>query len=543
MNFLKTKIADIPKHIWILLVIIFVGVFLRTYNFHDWLSFELDQVRDATIVGQVVSGRSPLPLLGPTMRASGDSQATLFRIGPVYYYFQIISAKIFGNYPDKMAYPDLFFAVFSIPLFYYFLRKYFNVNISLFLTALYSVSFFAIKYSRFAWNPNSIPFFVILFLLSLHEFIVKKEKTSWLWVIAAGLAIGIGIQLHALLFLIMGLMSTLVVIHLLKKNLQIWKKIFVVLALVVFMNIPQIISEFHTGFANSKLLLNSPVRSGESQKKSLFSIVADDLSCHIEAGEYLLSSLGQESCNFAYIKTWENNKAGAAFRTNAFWPEIFAVFLFSIVGYFLLAYRFHREEDDSKKYFLGLNILFLTIFFIVMIPVIGSNFKEFRYFSPIFFIPYVVLGLIMKFLIEKKSKIYWIAGIFLGTFFVAANVVSLYAISLRFIDHRGNNGHSVILGEVEDLVGYMRDISGNQKEIYFMGDKVYSSNIFLPGEYVANKYGYKLIKAPSPDNVPRGAALFFVAQNRGDDFDSEIEGLGVKSVENFGEMRIYQLEN
>ena len=82
-------------------------------------------------------------LLGP--KAGG----TQFRLGPVFYYFEIVSAKIFGNAPDKMAYPDLFTGILCIPLLFFFLRKYFEKYAVLSLTAIFAVSTYAIFYARF----------------------------------------------------------------------------------------------------------------------------------------------------------------------------------------------------------------------------------------------------------------------------------------------------------------------------------------------------------------------------------------------------------
>ena len=135
----------------ILLGIFIVGIFLRTYEFHDFLRFNADQSRDAGIVSSYIEGEAPLPLLGP--KAGG----TDFRVGPAFYYFQIASAKLFGDAPDAVAYPDLLFSILAIPLLFFFLRKYFDVRTALFLTALFAVSMYAVKYARFAWNPNSRP--------------------------------------------------------------------------------------------------------------------------------------------------------------------------------------------------------------------------------------------------------------------------------------------------------------------------------------------------------------------------------------------------
>ena len=199
-----------------MLAIILVGTFLRTYQHKNWLYFDDDQANDATIVDNFIHGRIKLPELGPNM---GNTQ---FCLGPMFYYFQIASAEFFGDYPDKLAYPDLFFSILTIPLLFYFLKKYFSANLSLTLTGLYTISYFAIKFSRFAWNTNSMPFFILLFLLAMLEFLKNREKTSWWWALALGLATGVGVQLHAMLLVIFPIMGILVIIFTAKAGWQIW---------------------------------------------------------------------------------------------------------------------------------------------------------------------------------------------------------------------------------------------------------------------------------------------------------------------------------
>ena len=151
----------IAKHKSLLLLvgIILLGVFLRTYHFTDWLQFSPDQARDATLIENVLRGTAPFPLTGPQ---AGNTQ---FNLGPLYYELEYVSAVLFGATPQAMAYPDVFFSLLAIPLLYLFLRKYFSVWIALALTSMMSVSLFIITSSRFASNPNAIPFFLMLFLL------------------------------------------------------------------------------------------------------------------------------------------------------------------------------------------------------------------------------------------------------------------------------------------------------------------------------------------------------------------------------------------
>ena len=150
---------------WILAAVCLLGIFLRTYHFQGLLIFASDQLRDLNMVKGVVNGNAPWPLLGPDMTGGRG-----FRLGAIYYYFQILAAKIFGVGPQQQAIPDVFFSVLSIPLLYYFLKNYFSEKSSMLVTFVYSFSYFSIEYSRFAWNVNLIPFFSVLFLFSFWHF-------------------------------------------------------------------------------------------------------------------------------------------------------------------------------------------------------------------------------------------------------------------------------------------------------------------------------------------------------------------------------------
>ena len=79
------KIKNAKWQTWTLVILIIAGVFLRTYRFKDWLLVASDQMRDLTLVSNVVNGSASWPLLGPDMSGGGG-----FKLGPIYYYFQII---------------------------------------------------------------------------------------------------------------------------------------------------------------------------------------------------------------------------------------------------------------------------------------------------------------------------------------------------------------------------------------------------------------------------------------------------------------------
>ena len=300
-NFWKNKRKRTT--IIIAIAIFSIGVFLRSYHFHDWLDFGNDQVTDATIVGKVVNHKAPWPLLGPQMSHSGYVEGIhkkQYHLGPIFYYFEIISAKLFGNYPDKLAYPDWLFDVLTLPLLYLFFKRFFSINITLALTGLWAVSFFVLGFSRSAWNPNPIPFFVLLFLLSLMEFLARKEKIGWLWAVFLGIALGVSIQLHAILLVLLPLVTLVVFLFLLKKNWWVWKKWAVVFLIALVLNGGQIASELKKNFANTRIFFTSLQSDNGSSRGTILDNIPLNISCHAQANAYILSSLGDSECNFSF---------------------------------------------------------------------------------------------------------------------------------------------------------------------------------------------------------------------------------------------------
>ena len=172
--------------------VLLFSIFLRVYHFDNWLFAKSDQVRDAEVSAQTYEkGIGELPLLGP--RAGGTS----LRLGPAFYYFQYASALLFQRTDLPVsAYPDLLFSILTIPLFFFFLRKFFSTRLSMALTAIFAFSFLAIEYSRFAWNPNSVPFFNLLFFYALLEIFDPEKKKKILWSVVVGIAFAVSTQLH-----------------------------------------------------------------------------------------------------------------------------------------------------------------------------------------------------------------------------------------------------------------------------------------------------------------------------------------------------------
>ena len=513
--------------------ILAVGLFLRTYHFHDWLEFKGDQSRDASLVQGVVENGAVWPLLGPAMGNYSTDNGTHFKVGPIYYYFQILSAKIFGMKAEAMAYPDVFFGILSIPLLFFFFKKLFDDSVSLALTGLYAVSFFAVRFSRFAWNSNLIPFFVLLFLLSLYEFKIKGEQARWRWVVLLGTALGVGIQLHVILLILFSSFFLLVSVHMLVRQRGVWKRLLVVCVIAAALNIGQIRSEAETGFANMGIFLNyfaqSEAVDGQASVNRGYGPI-NDIGCHIEANSYMISSFGQDSCAY-YYDSLLFGRTLKDFKSRIFMPSLFAGLAFSIFGYVMLAYRFLREKDRDKRMWIRFVVSYLGLSLLIMLPIVGEK-LELRYFSFAFFVPFMFLGFLTEYAIGLHKKWGWAIVSLVFLILLASNAKAYSSIIEELQAQKRIYSHSVVLGEIEPIVKYLIDHSGGQTDIYLGGDYKIMDYSFQPLSYLIAEQGKNLIWVDDTDigTFSRsGAPVFYVNNELDSDNNTEYEKIGQKT--------------
>ena len=396
-NFLKRKYA-----VGAILLLIMIAAFaVRFYNHKEWLYFKMDQARDAALISQSVEhGAQFLPLLGPRAGAT-DVGGGFLRLGPAYYYFQYLSGLIFNSTaPQVFAYPDLFFGIAVLPLLYVFCRIYFKKYISLLVVLMYAFSYLIIEYSRFAWNPNPLPFFTILSFLALLKFLnAENAKSRALWVTLWSFGLAIGSQLHFVgFFSLVGTSGLLIIIH-----YKIWRKdvmrnifksfilkniaLYASLALAVFAFIytPVIISDVMRGGENTRNFIAA--FSGKAKDKPLSEKFARNISEQIEHYTLITTS-------YVYPKK---------IKIQDSLPILFTLVIF-IAGIYLTARNARKISDQSKKDFLTLLLLWFGVFFILCIP-LSFQIRP-RFFIFTFAIPFLFLGLVFEFLEEKRIKYY-----------------------------------------------------------------------------------------------------------------------------------------
>jgi 4-amino-4-deoxy-L-arabinose transferase-like glycosyltransferase len=513
------KIKKVSRFWWILLAIFVVGVFLRTWHHHDWLRFNADQGRDAILVSNVIDGNAPLPLLGP--KAGG----TQFRLGAVFYYFEIASAKIFGNTPDRMAYPDLISGVLCIPLIFFFLRKYFDKKIALASAAIFAVSAYSVFYARFGWNPNSMPFWTILLLYAISEINSGESRRKYVWSVIAGIAIGIDVQLHTTLLVALPIFTFVVFGYLSIKNRKILKYFLVVLTVSLIINIPQFIELHQTGGKNIAAFFQA-LKTKQGAESSVAGNFLQSTSCLIQGSVDIVSGYEiSDTCSFSPGKNKQDT-------------SVFILgFVFFLGGLILAIRSFLKEKDFDRRFFLGITFVFTGVTFVIFTKM--ANELSVRFFLPLIFLPFILLGFWVEFIREKiKIRANLILPV-VAAFLIASNlyvVQKTFAVLANYDQPGGGDVKVTILKEAEVFSRFIVASSNNEKKVYIKGDKQFLHKAYTPLKYLVGRSGIKLSLVKK--NTPPPEQFFQVASQKKKEKLQSAGDINISSHETFGSFSV-----
>lgn len=376
------------KFFWIFLGFFLLGTFLRVYNFEPWLHFELDQARDAILIDESLDGGFlNLPLLGP--RAGGS----LLRLGPIFYYIEYGFSLLVNNSVLGSALAVLFFSILALIAFYFFMRRCFTKTISLATGAIFATSLFVITYSRFAWNPNLLPFFILVFLLALLRAVdIEKEKKQGFWLLMSAFLFGILSQLH---FLAMVIIFIVAVIFLIIKRPRI-KIIFWAgsIMIVFILNLPLFINDLKSGGDNLGQLMGTV--NEKSEGKNDYDLV-----------EKLVKNFSENSLGYWTVMTGSQQaelpRVAIELKSQKIEVDckescrenlskgIMAV-IFIILGLMILIIEVIVEKEPRKKDFLILSLVLFLVSFGIFTP-LAYDISP-RFYLIVLPLPFIFWGLI-----------------------------------------------------------------------------------------------------------------------------------------------------
>lgn len=214
------------KQYLIITTICIIAAFLRFQGLSSSYQFLGDQGRDARVMKEMLEGKR-LQLVGPTMSLGG------FYLGPLFYYITAPSLWIANFNPVGPALFTAVLGVTTVALLFWCMRT-FSAPAASWAAALgAAVDPTLVHFSRFAWNPNLIPFFVVLWLYAALKY--RRTHTLKWWYIL-GVMCAVLIQLHYVTVLLLAVS----IVMWIQSHKKLWSRA-TVLPLLIF-SLPSLIS-------------------------------------------------------------------------------------------------------------------------------------------------------------------------------------------------------------------------------------------------------------------------------------------------------------
>lgn len=340
------RITNIVAKNWILVVVVLVGIFLRFYRLEGFVTFLGDQGRDAIIIKRIITGEH-FPAIG------APTSVGQVYLGPFYYYFIAPWLLLFKFQPIGLAFGVAIYSSFYLLVNYFIVKELFNKRISLISTLFLSFSSVLIDFSRFSWNPNLLPLFV---LLTIYFAIKSLQTNKWHYFFLLGAFLSFSIQLHYLALFLIPAIGIIFLSSLYKKSVkqlisQFHNFLISVLSFIIFSS-PLIIFDLRHNFLNSKLFL------------ALFK----------SSGTSFASKINSFFDSFYYLNFYSFN-----IILNKFFIYVLLVFLFIIL------FTLIKKSSNLKT--------FLLIFFITIVGMsLYNGPKHPHYFGILFPLYFVIIS-------------------------------------------------------------------------------------------------------------------------------------------------------
>ncbi|MBP5993682.1 MAG: glycosyltransferase family 39 protein [Candidatus Moranbacteria bacterium] len=471
---------------WFLLIgIFFTGIALRVVNFGDWLVFKSDQARDALLMDTVLTnGFSSIPLLGPQVAG------TELRLGPVTYLFQYISGVIFGASPESYAYPDLFFGIMTLPILFLLFRRFFSWGLACWLTALASVSFVLITFSRFAWNPNSLPFFSALFAWFLLSALDEQGNRRWWHLIGSAICLGIIAQLHlaAAAGLIFGFVLFLIIFRPLKI-----RELIVCMVIVALSHFPVVINEIQTDGDNlHEFALAFEKKGTKDDQHGWYEKV---FRAYQDGSQVVwLVMTGRQDADTIITK---GKDIRCDSHCRAALPYSVSVMLFFGLLMMAMLLTWRREENEKRRQSIGFVVLWVIGFLCVTIPLAYQ--LETRFYLGLVPMLLIIFGFGIERLFSwSDHRFLRIASIIFGVVVVGSNLLVafdyLQDLSRSQIsseesssDLRFGTAPKVTLGQLRNIAEEGRKRLSSKYPTIVTGESLHVKSMYY---VLSSEYGY-----------------------------------------------------
>lgn len=469
-------------------LIILFGAWLRLFDYSELTRFNNDQVRDIMLVEAMHEG--VWPSLGP--KAGG----TEFKLGPGFYYLEYLSSLLFGLNPVGSTLLIPLLSLAALGLFFILLRKVTSLPIALSLTLLTTSSFYLIKYARFGWNPNFIPFFLLGFLFILIKILRPETRQLPLWYALAGLCMGIGMQLHTLMFMSLPLLFLITIILVWKRQQFLpLKGICITGGLVLLLFLPVLHFELTHQWSNTRAFFSGTEKKALASE-SFFDNTLETLHIFGQGSVYTLTGFEPEK---NWLRPWKLFMSGEVSEITLFLLGASLILFGNYCLFRTIRNTPSGEKRDALILLSSLGVIILTAFLII------GNELNIRFFIILFPLPFLLLGLIYEHLIKWQRMVGFFVLTLTTLIFTGGNLKSVAQV-YDFEHPRSYTGAygGISLGESKLIAQAM--IGDTEEATLFIAPFVFDRSV----EYFVQKAGKKLItiKDTAPEKKPRFLILF-----------------------------------
>lgn len=263
----------LAREYWPLAALLLLAALLRLPSPNGLTYYSITETyRDLDILKGLNHGQAVL--LGP------PSIYKVLRFGPFYYYLYYPFALLFGFRMYSLAMGSLFFSLLTILLAFFTAERWFQDRRIAYLTAfLLSVSALDVQFAKYGSNPNTLPFFGLLFFYQLEKFVRGRQRGADAMVLGAAFAVAT--QLHSVAFVSLPLALLMALAATKGKGLR-PKDAILFAAAALLLYLPYIAAEISNGFADIAGLFTL---AGDS------SIYGTFANRYVETGYFWLSLL------------------------------------------------------------------------------------------------------------------------------------------------------------------------------------------------------------------------------------------------------------
>ena len=196
----------------LLTIFILVAGILRFYHITRLEFFTYDQARDALFVKRMIVDHE-FRLLGTQTSLPG------MYLPPFYYYTIALVLWLGRLNPVAIDIYSALIGVLSVPLVFYVSNKIFGRPAGVFSAGLFAVSPLVVELTRRAWNPNTLPFFILVTFWFVYRYFNQGKTKDFL---LAFFFYGYCLSLHFGAWTLMPLFALIWFQAFLKKKVEWW---------------------------------------------------------------------------------------------------------------------------------------------------------------------------------------------------------------------------------------------------------------------------------------------------------------------------------